>query len=233
MRNALPLTGRILIIEDEADVNQAIYKALTDNGFQAKQQFDGKAGLEEALHKPYDLILLDKILPSMDGLVVLERLREKIDTPIIMLTACGAEQDRIVGFHTGADDYLPKPFNMTELLLRIEAILRRSHSKNLNSHTDRIEIGKIQIDCESQVVTVEGQPQEFTPLEYELLYEFLSHVDEVLSKPYLYQRVMKKPYGRYDRSLDVHVSNLRSKLSGLPSHHANIKTIRGKGYCFH
>lgn len=233
MTNVASITGRVLIIEDEVEVNNAINDALLEKGFYTKQEFDGKEGLVTALSGNFNLIMIDKMLPSMDGIEVLNKLRKHKDTPVLMLTACGAEEDRITGFHTGADDYVPKPFYMTELLLRVETLIRRYKPDSGVVTKDSIQIGLLNFDNTTKTITLDKEFIKLTPLEYDLLHTLVDNSEEVLSKAYLYQLVLKKPFSRYDRSLDVHVSNLRSKLSILPANHPNIKTVHGKGYGFY
>lgn len=226
--------ARILLIEDDKEVSNALVDVLRPKGYHIQQCFDGRDGLLAAVSHSFNLILLDKLLPSIDGLEVLQRLRQHRDTPVIMLTACGAEQDRIAGFSGGADDYLPKPFNMTELILRIEALLRRSmRPADPKSLTQRIrEEGELTLDTRALTVCFENQSVELTPIEFDLLQALMGHRDEILSKPYLYQLVLSKPYSRYDRSLDMHISNLRGKLGTIAPDKQLIKTVRGKGYCY-
>lgn len=226
--------ARILLIEDDRVVSDGLADVLRPKGYNVRQCFDGKDGLMAALNQTFDLVLLDKLLPVMDGLEVLKRLRRHRNTPVMMLTACGAEQDRIDGFSDGADDYLPKPFNMTELLLRIEALLRRSMGllqPKASADSALAEAG-LTLDNRSQQLSCNGQDIELTPLEFDLLQMLSTNRTEVLSKPYLYQAVLNKPFSRYDRSLDMHISNLRAKLATVLPDKQLIKTVRGKGYSF-
>ncbi|MGY8872852.1 MAG: response regulator transcription factor [Pseudomonadales bacterium] len=226
--------ARILLVEDDKTVNDSLADALQSRGYQVRQCFDGRDGLLTAINQSFHLILLDKLLPVIDGLEVLLRLRQYRDTPVIMLTACGAEQDRIDGFSSGADDYLPKPFNMTELQLRIEALLRRSMRLMEDEQVapELLRDGVLQLDAVSQTACCAGNEINLTPIEYCLLEVFLRQRDEVLSKPYLYQLVLSKPFSRYDRSLDMHISNLRAKLVKVIPEKKLIKTVHGKGYCY-
>ena len=224
--------ARILLIEDDREVSHSVAELLRNKGYHCVQSFNGREGLVMAINQNFDLILLDKMLPELDGLELLQRLRKYKDTPVLMLSACGAEQDRIDGFNGGADDYLPKPFNTTELELRIVALLRRSRNHNKPVRSGAIITdGDLVLDTHNQQLTIAGQEVELTPIEFELLKTFLGHKDEVLSKPYLYQLVLKKPFSRYDRSLDMHVSNLRSKMN-MPDEAKRIHTVRGQGYCY-
>lgn len=228
------MPARILLIEDDQTVSDSLADALRTRGYQVRQCFDGRDGLLTAINQSFHLILLDKLLPSLDGLDVLQRLRKYRETPVIMLTACGAEQDRIDGFSGGADDYLAKPFNMTELQLRIKALLRRSmrYSNDMQTSDNHLSDGGLELDPRQQQACYNNVQINLTPIEYTLLELLLRHRDEVLSKPYLYQMVLKKPFSRYDRSLDMHVSNLRAKLVKVVPEQKLIKTVHGKGYCY-
>ena len=224
-------TARILLIEDDCDVSNAVARLLKKKGYHCVQSFDGREGLITALNQNFDLILLDKLLPSLDGLVLLNKYRQYKDTPVLMMSACGQEQDRINGFTGGVDDYLPKPFNMTELELRMDALLRRSRWQIKPLKNGRtIKDGILALDTHEKQATAAEQSLDLTPIEFELLKVFIEHKDETLSKPYLYQLVLKKPYSRYDRALDMHVSNLRSKLLSVGISQ-KIVTVRSQGYC--
>lgn len=223
--------ARILLIEDDRTVSNSVAEILNKKGYHTVQSFTGRDGLIAAINQTFHLILLDKMLPELDGLEVLQRLRKYRDTPVVMLSACGAEQDRIEGFEGGADDYLPKPFNMTELLLRVEALLRRSMTHTPESADGVITDGPITLNTRDKCLVSEQGDIELTPIEYDLLKTFLTHKEEILSKPYLYQLILSKPFSRYDRSLDMHVSNLRSKMTSIVDVQ-KIKTIRGQGYCY-
>lgn len=225
-------TARILLIEDDYDVSNAVTRLLQKKGYHCVQSFDGREGLITALNQNFDLILLDKLLPNLDGLVLLNKYRQYKNTPVLMMSACGQEQDRINGFTGGVDDYLAKPFNMTELELRIDALLRRSRWQTKPLKSGRmIKDGLLELDTHEKRLSVAEQSLELTPIEFELLKVFIEHKAEVLSKPYLYQLVLQKPFSRYDRSLDMHVSNLRSKLATVDILQ-KIITVRGQGYCY-
>lgn len=224
-------TPNILLIEDDIDVSNTIARMLQTKGYDTDQCFNGQDGLIAAANPRYDLILLDYMLPKVDGLEILRKLRGHSETPVIMLSACGAEEDRIAGLNDGADDYLPKPFSMTELLLRIRAVLRRRFPPDtqptVSGHTEDLLLNSAALTVKKEDIEVE-----LTPIEFELISILRNNRGEVLTKPFLYQSVLKKPFNRYDRSLDMHISNLRSKLSPLLTENMAIKTVHGKGYCF-
>ncbi len=222
---------KLLVIEDDKTVNELLCENLVQLGYEVDAALDGEQGLGLALTQDYALILLDVMMPKLDGFEVLNSLRQTKATPVLMLTAKGGEQDRIVGFQTGADDYLTKPFSMTELELRIQAILRRTqpllaairHSKTTTS---------VQFNKHMGQVLIEKKPIEFTPIEFDLLYALVEERGEVLSKAQLYQSVLLRQFSRYDRTLDMHISKIRKKITAAGLAVNTIKTVRGQGYCF-
>ena len=221
----------LLLVEDDLEIGESLATTLRQRGHRVELAVDGHQGLVNALTRDYHLILLDKLLPKLDGFELLKRLRQSKDTPVIMLTACGDENQRIAGFMEGADDYLPKPFNLTELMLRIDALLRRSKpSASIKQETHSLSDGELQLNTKTRSASWQGQELNLTPIEYHLLEVLMNQRHEVLSKQFLYQEVLNKPYGRYDRSLDMHISNLRGKLSALMSDTKRIRTVHGKGY---
>ena len=232
--------NKILIIEDDQTVNFLLSKNLVDLGYEVGVAYDGEEGLAIALANTYQIILLDVMIPKLDGFQVLEALREKKTTPVLMLTAKGGEEDRICGFKTGADDYLSKPFNMAELELRIQAILRRTqmvqalNSQQESDSNSQVEESdsSIQFNKQEGIVIIQNQDIPFTPLEFNLLSTLVEHQGEVLSKPQLYQRVLSREFSRYDRTLDMHISKIRKKITSAGMAVNTIKTVHGQGYCF-
>lgn len=223
--------ARVLIIEDDKILNEQLRVLLQGSGFDVTQSYDGDAGLLTAVSGQFDLILLDIALPGKDGYNVLKVLRQSRDTPVIILTARGAEEERIIGLRNGADDYLSKPFNLTELLLRIEAILRRSLRQTKPeismSHMNR---SGLQLNKTKQEVYFDGNKITFTPLQFKLLWILMQHPSQTLSKPQLYRLVLERDFSRYDRSLDMHMSRVRRKLvaAGMPAD--RLQTVHGTGY---
>jgi len=226
------ISPRILIIEDDFALNQQVSELLQSKGYATEQSFDGQSGLLEAISRRYDLVLLDVLLPKLDGFSVLGRLRKQSQTPVMMLTACGAEEERIQGYSKGADDYLPKPFNITELLLRVEAVLRRTRGESGSAPQSELLVGSLLLNRSDQSVKVEQQAVVMTPIEFRLLWTLIEHKGEVLTKPYLYQLVLEKEFSRYDRSLDMHMSRIRKKLEQAGLDNSLLMTVHGKGYCF-
>ena len=222
---------KILIIEDDSELNQQLCELLTSKGYDVEQCFDGELGLMKAASCQYSLIVLDVMLPKRDGISLLTMLRKTSQTPVIMVTAKGAEQERIIGFTQGADDYVSKPFNPTELILRIEALLRRSLQINMEVKQKELNLDNLTLDYSNQLVSVDGNAIDFTPIQFKLLWELLLHKGETLSKAYLYQQVLNRNIGAYDRSLDMHLSRLRKKLNEANGPGERLQTSHGKGYC--
>lgn len=223
---------KILIIEDDKELNQQLAELIEGNGFLVEQCYDGESGLVKASSQQYQLILLDIMLPVRDGLTLLKMLRKTTQVPVIMVTAKGAEQERIEGFSQGADDYVAKPFNTTELMFRVEALLRRSIPNSSLEGLKELNIDNLTLDFTKYKVLVCDNPLDFTPIEFKLLWELFLHRGQVLSKAYLYQRVLNRSLGEYDRSLDMHLSRVRKKLNAVNGPGERLKTSHGKGYSF-
>lgn len=224
---------RVLIVEDDPTLNHQITFLLASRGYSPHSCYEGEGGLMSALSQRFDLILLDVLLPRVDGFEVLSRLRKTHQTPVIMLTACGAEEERILGYRSGADDYVPKPFSFTELMLRIEALLKRTMgSRDQRADPDTLTIGPLTLNRLAQSVRVGQTPVTLTQIQFRLLWILLRHQGETLSKPYLYQVVLEREFSRYDRSLDMHLSRVRRKLVDAGMQPDRLQTQHGKGYCF-
>lgn len=222
---------RILVVEDDKQLNGQIADLLRKKDYLVEQCFDGENGLLLASTGQFQLILLDVMLPERDGFSLLKMLRKSIETPVIMVTAKGAEQERIQGFSQGADDYIAKPFNTTEFLLRVEAILRRSTAKVLDETVKEIKLDNLIINANAYSVVVNSHTLDFTPTQFKLLWELILHQGEVLPKSYLYQKILNRPYSSYDRSLDMHLSRVRKKLNEFDGPGYRLQTSHGKGYC--
>lgn len=222
---------RILIIEDEPGVQITLEDRLRAEGYETEIQEDGLSGEKEALEGTYNLILLDVMLPGRDGFTVCRNLREKgIDTPILMLTARNTNLDAIMGLRQGADDYLPKPFDMGVLLARIEALLRRS-SLNKGKRVRHTKIGDFTFDMEQGLLIRGKAAIALHAKEFKLLEFFLAHPGDLLTRNRILDEVWGYDNGTTTRTVDVHVAKLRQKLgeSDFPRH---IQTIRGRGYRF-
>lgn len=219
---------KILIVEDEKPISDIIAFNLKREGWDAVQAFDGKEGLEKALTKSFDIILLDIMLPEMDGFEVLSKIREKSEVPVIMVTAREEERDKIFGLERGADDYVTKPFSIAELMARIKANTRRKAIKTEKKHTEKI--GDIEIDREGQTVTKGGKEIELTQREYDILIYFLTNSMRVISREELMENVWGYDYYGDLRAVDVAMRRLREKVETDPSDPQHIITKRGVGY---
>lgn len=223
-------SSSILAIEDDPVLGAYLHEELQRGGFQVTWCRNGLEGLALAGRGKFDVVLLDILLPGLNGLDALAQLRKRSSTPVILMSALGAEADRISGFQRGADDYLPKPFSMAELQVRIEAILRRVALERRRLAPSESLPGQLRFDEQLADVCLGEQSAGLTPSEYRLLETLRRSQDEVLSKPFLYQQVLQRGYARHDRSLDMHVSQIRRKLKAIGYHEQQIRTVWGKGY---
>jgi two-component system response regulator PfeR len=220
----------ILAIEDDPVLGAYMHEELQRGGFKVTWCKNGREGLDIARESRFDVVLVDILLPGLNGLDVLAKLRESSSTPVIMMSALGAEADRITGFQRGADDYLPKPFSMAELKVRIEAILRRVALERRRQESATPQEGALQFDEQTCDVCCGGRWAGLTLSEYRLLDILHRSHEEVLSKPFLYQQVLQRGYARHDRSLDMHVSQIRRKLKSIGYQEREVRTVWGKGY---
>ncbi|MGD1097186.1 MAG: response regulator transcription factor [Bryobacteraceae bacterium] len=214
-----------LIIDDDSELCALLEEFLQREGMTVTCENDGARGLERALAGNFDLIVLDLMLPGLDGFQILKRLRVDSRVPVLMLTARGEEADRIVGLELGADDYLPKPFNPRELLARMRAILRRVPVHNRG----RIEVNGVVLDPGTREVTCDDRPIEITTLEFDILETLVRSAGSVVSRDALMESMYNRKATPFDRSIDMHVSHLRRKLE---TERTLIKTVRGIGYQF-
>jgi len=218
------------MIDDDEKLVALMREYLESHGFELAAAHDGNAGVEAALSTEPALVILDLMLPGIDGLEVCRRVRQSSRVPILMLTAKGEETDRIVGLEVGADDYLPKPFNARELLARIRAILRRSDGGSRAAHPAVLRAGPLVVDAGSRVVTLHGTEVDLTTAEFELLHALATNAGRVLSREQLLQQVHGESWAAYDRSVDVHISRIRQKIEQDPKRPVLLKTVRGVGY---
>ena len=219
---------RILLVDDDVELCGLLMEFLKREGFTLECDHDGKRGLERALRGNYDIVLLDVMLPGMDGFEILRMLRKTSKVPVIMLTARGEDVDRIIGLELGADDYLPKPFNPRELAARIRAIMRRLEARPA-APGGRLEVNGVVLDPASREVFSHGRPVELTTFEFDILEMLMRSAGRVLSRDALMENMYNRKATPFDRSIDMHVSHLRKKLE---TGHPLIKTIRGVGYQF-
>ena len=220
----------ILIVDDDKELSSMLADYLSAEGFTIDHAFDGEQGEKKALIGQYGAIVLDVMMPKLDGFEVLRRIRSESSVPVIMLTAKGDDIDRIVGLEIGADDYLTKPFNPRELLARLHAILRRTQSRNVDSQRHKtLQIGDLEINSSSRTALANGQTLDLTSTEFNLLNTLVNHAGTIVSKENLSEHGLGRPLQKYDRSIDMHMSNLRKKLvqQGLGE---MLITVRGQGY---
>ncbi|GKW54171.1 response regulator [Pseudoalteromonas shioyasakiensis] len=222
---------KLLMIDDDTGLCELLSEYLSAQGFTVECVHDGAEGLKQAIKHNYELILLDVMLPSMDGFDVLKQLRQHKLTPVIMLTAKGEDFDRIFGLELGADDYIPKPFNHRELLARVKAITRRiEHINSLSSQqTSSLSVNSINVNFATREASVNDNVLSLTGTEYEILAMLVQHAGEVISKEQISEQVLGRRLAPFDRSIDMHVSNIRKKIAEHVSNE-RIKTMRGSGY---
>lgn len=221
-------TPQLLLIDDDVRFTRLLARYLDEQGFSVSIAHDGVSGLERALSQPWDLVVLDGMLPRLDGLQVLKRLRERSNLPVLMLTARGDESDRIGGLDQGADDYLPKTASPNELVARLRALLRRGAMAT--APTRQLQAGELKLDLEGRSAQMRGSPLSLTPLEFDLLAAFAAQLGRVLSRAQLVERLRDRRFEASDRSIDVHVTALRRKLGDDPREPRYIRTVRGAGY---
>lgn len=223
----------ILIIDDDEELCDLVSEYLEKEGFAVRSVYDGAAGVEETKSGEYDLVVLDVMLPVKNGFAVLEEIRGNSGVPVVMLTARGEDRDRISGLEAGADDYLPKPFNPRELLARIRAILRRASAVALSSDPKaKLVADDLELTVSARKVTLGQKNVALTSVEFDVLAELLRNAGSVVPKTELSRNVMDRELSPFDRSLDMHISNLRKKLGSHPSGEPRIKTVRSVGYIY-
>ncbi len=222
----------VLLIDDDAELTKLLEEYLQSEQLQVDAAHDGPSGLEKAMNGQYAVVVLDVMLPGMSGLDVLKQLRQKSAVPVLMLTARGSELDRILGLELGADDYLPKPFNPRELVARLRAILRRTTNSHGAAPGQPVHVADVEVHPESRSVSCAGKPVTLTGAEFDLLYTFLRNPGKIISREDLTQAALGRPMSPMDRSIDVHVSNLRRKLGSYEGDQERIKAIRGSGYVY-
>ena len=228
---------RVLIIEDDREIADLVALNLRDLGLAAERAADGRSGLAKALSGEYSLIVLDLMLPKLDGLAVCRRIRESNPlTPILMLTAKSEEVDRILGLELGADEYITKPFSVRELSARVKALLRRvrTHREALSGRggKGRIELGGLALDLAKRKVTLEGRTVELTAKEFDLLALFARNPGRVYSRPELLALVWGYQYEGYEHTVNSHINRLRGKIERDPGRPTYLRTVWGVGYRF-
>lgn len=237
MRNVTaPEKHHILVIEDDVDIAELVAMHLRDEGHEVTLCHNGKEGLEKAATENYQLLILDLMLPGLDGLNICRQLRSQTSyLPILMLTSKSSELDRVLGLEMGADDYLTKPFSIRELVARVKALFRRADAMTTSPAStplQQIRIGKICIDVERRQVTVDGRPVELTAKEFELLHHFAGHPGRVYSRLQLLDQVWGYGHEGYEHTVNSHINRLRAKIEQDPANPRYILTVWGVGYKF-
>lgn len=223
------MQNTILLADDDVELSDLLKEYFESEGFQVRVAYDGEAALQSARQPGLDLVVLDIMMPKMNGMDVLKELRQDSRVPVIMLTARGDDMDRILGLELGADDYVPKPCNPRELLARIRAVMRRMPAVPEEEH-GHIVTDDLELNQGNRTLTKSGIQVELTSTEFSILLELLQHRGEVVSKRDLYMSALGREPVPHDRSVDMHVSNLRRKLGNDPRGDNRIETIRGIGY---
>ena len=218
----------LLLVDDDAELCGMMKEFFAEAGHGLDCAHNGRDGLASALNGAYDLVLLDVMLPIFDGLTVLQQLRRRKDVPVIMLTARVQQHDRILGLDTGADDYLPKPFDPDELLARIRAVLRRTDKADWKG-SPVVTIGDIQVNATTREAWIAGSAVELTVMEFDLLAMLMRSAGRIVSRDEITVALFEREATPYDRFLDVHISHLRKKLEGSRN---RIRAVRGVGYVF-
>jgi DNA-binding response OmpR family regulator len=225
------MAERILMIDDDTRLSGMVASYLGARGLEVVTRPDAASGLDELARGRFDALVLDLMLPDQDGFEVCRRVRAGSSVPILMLTARGDEEDRIVGLELGADDYLPKPFNPRELLARLRAILRRQRPAEAVAGA-RLRFGRLEVDRDARVVRVDGEEKPLTSHQFELLVALAENAGRVLSRDALMNLVRGESLEAFDRSIDVHISRIRAAIEDDPRRPRRILTLRGAGYVF-
>lgn len=225
--------SKVLIIDDDEELCDLVSEYLAVEGFETEAVHDGESGLNSALSGDYEMAILDVMLPKMNGFDVLRNLREKSALPVLMLTARGDDMERIVGLEIGADDYLPKPFNPRELVARLRAILRRVNSDDGDEGAaEKLHVEDLEISASSRSAKLNGVEVGLTSVEFDLLTALVREAGKIVKKEDLSENVLERSLSPYDRSLDMHISNLRKKLGLRTDGSERIKTVRSVGYIY-
>ena len=234
---AAPQRTRLLVIDDDKKLCRLIAEYLMPMGYDVVLVHTGPGGVEKARDGEWAAIILDVMLPGLDGFEVLKQIRKTSDVPVLMLTARGDEADRIVGLEIGADDYLPKTFSTRELLARLRAVTRRStqasaRKESADGREPEVVVGKLRVDPNTRTAVFDDQPLTLTPVEYDLLASLARARGRVKTREQLLEEIRDRNYEVFDRSIDVHISALRKKLGDDPKEPRFIKTVRSAGYMF-
>src|SRR6187431_1168869 len=223
---------RVLVIDDDVGLCELVGEYLEPEGYTVEAIHNGERGIDRALSDEHDLVVLDVMLPGTNGFDVLRRIRARSRIPVLMLTARGDDVDRIVGLEIGADDYLPKPFNPRELAARVRAILRRSSGREGLENSQTLMVGDVEMEPGTRLVRRSGNVVELTAVEYDVLEKLLRAAGRIMTRDELSRDVLGRSASPFDRSIDMHISNLRKKLGHQVGSAERIKTVRGVGYIY-
>jgi two-component system alkaline phosphatase synthesis response regulator PhoP len=223
---------RVLVVDDDVKTVELVKLYLNRDGYRVLTAYDGIEALRLAREGHPDLIVLDIMLPGIDGFEICRTLREESDVPIIMLTAKTTDQDRLTGLNLGADDYVTKPFSPRELAARVRAVLRRLPGATLERGPTEIKHNKLTVDFLKYEASLDGEPLNLTPIEFKLLGVLIKEPDRVFSRAQLIEKALGFDFEGFDRTIDVHILNLRRKIESDPRHPRYIKTVYGAGYKF-
>jgi DNA-binding response OmpR family regulator len=225
---------KVLLIDDDESLASMLSQYLSGHELDVVWAESGEAGLEKLRDQPFDVVILDVMLPGEDGFTLLPRLRSASDVPVLMLTARGDDTDRIVGLELGADDYLSKPFNPREIVARLRALVRRQR-RSVGPGTGEAKVlrfGRLEVDCTRRVVRLDGEERGLTGVQFDLLVALAENADRVMTRGELLRRARGRGFEPFDRSIDVHVSRIRAAVEDDPQAPRRILTIRGVGYVF-
>lgn len=221
---------KALVVDDDEKIRKIVAAYLKSGGYEVEVAKDGREALTAAKKYQPDVIFLDIMLPLVDGWRVCREIRKASEVPIIMLSACDEESDRVKGLDIGADDYIAKPFSPLELLARVKAVLRRTVSSPTSPQPNTLRVGDITLDRLSYTLKVSGVPVELTPTEYSIMETLMSHPDQVFTRLQMIERIQGYTYEGYERTFDSHIKNLRKKIETDPANPCYIKTVYGVGY---
>ncbi len=226
--------AKILLVDDDVKLSRMVKEYLEPFGYDVETAETGKIGIEMVNSGGFDAVILDVMLPEMNGFEVLKEIRKVSSVPVLMLTALGDESDRIVGLELGADDYLPKTFSTRELLARLRSVVRRSSiaAEQAQPVSTEITVRNLLVRPETRSAFLDGKTLHFTPIEFDLLHCLIASKDRILSRDHLLDEISGRDYEVFDRSIDVHISSIRRKLNDDPKNPKFIRTIRSAGYIF-
>ena len=227
------MSQTILVVDDEPEIVRLVRSYLEQDGYRVVTAYNGEEALYTARHEKPDLVVLDILMPKMDGLEFTRRVRREQDVPIIMLTARAEETDRIVGLEMGADDYVTKPFSPREVVARVRAVLRRAQPSSEKEPPPVLRAGPITLDRATHTVSIDGDPVDLTPTEFDILAVLMTHPGRVYSRTEILEAVQGVAFEAYERTVDAHIKNLRQKIEADPAKPKYVLTVRGAGYRLH